>query len=267
MVDNAYDESIAANSIFNLDDHDWGTAMEGKWYGDPQRKLPVKDGAPAPEVPVFTPPSPEPASVTPSAAAPSVYEPPASSVDSITKDPTKGLLSSSVEDINVLTDPSGDLMRGADTRAKQIMNERGLLNTSMTAGAIEAERLKEVMPLVEQTAGVRGDILTQEERQDWTSGENALARSHDVTMLLAEGDQKAQLINLEQEWNELIQTNINVASFWQTTMDEVGDILGDPDSTNEQKEAAMDYMLGNPATGEIGILTPGLNFMRDLETL
>lgn len=69
---------------------------------------------------------------------------------------SSGLLDSSVEDINRLTSGDSQLMRGADTRAKQSANAAGLLNSSMAVGATEASRLDTVMPLVQQNAQTRG---------------------------------------------------------------------------------------------------------------
>ena len=47
-------------------------------------------------------------------------------------------------------------------------------------------------------------------------------------------------------------------------MDGVADIMNNPDSTNDQVEAAIDQMLGNPDKGIEGTLVPGLTFLNDL---
>ena len=213
-----------------------------------------------------------------------------------------GLLGASVEDINKLTSGSGQLMRGADTRAKQAAQERGLLSSSMAIGAAEAERLNTVMPLVQQQADVRGQKMLQEGQQDWQSGESVLGREHEAGMLGKEQDWRSgesalgrehevsqlgsqqkhdivmegldattrgNLVNLEQKWNQDIQQDVNLAAFWQSSIDGLMDIMNNPDLDPDQQLNAMHEMLGyddENGVFHIGTVEAGLNFLGNLTT-
>lgn len=169
---------------------------------------------------------------------------------------SKGMLDAQMEDINRLTAQDSPLMRQAETAGKQYAQERGLLSSSMAAGAVEAERLKAVMPLVQQTAGQRGQFALQD-----------YAQKHDVVMQGLDTESKEKLIGIEQEWNQIIQSDVNAAAFWQTSIDGLMDIFNNPDMDAGQQLAARNEMLGyTDATGEYhpGTVYAGLDFLRNL---
>lgn len=330
--------------------------------------------------------APDAAQPAPAVTAPE-YEAPAAAASP--EYDSSGLLGKSVSDINTLTSGSGPLMRGADTRAKQAAQERGLLSSSMAIGAAEAERLNTVMPLVQQQADIRGQKTLQKGQQDWQSGEsalgrehevgmlgkeqdwrsgesalgreqetsmaefdaatsmglskqdyeqrtllasqanafdverenairvfeaeqagldrelqtaitdteiaarlglseqeykqqvelskqantfaaaeNALSRSHEVTMQIADAATRESLVNLEQKWNQDIQQDVNLAAFWQSSVDGLMDIMNNAELTPEQQQNAMNEMVGYTDfdTGEyhVGTVEAGLNFLSNL---
>lgn len=135
---------------------------------------------------------------------------------------SKASLDAQVEDINYLTSQDNPLMKAAETTGKQFANERGLLSSSMAAGAVEAERLNTVMPLVQQNAQIRGQF--------------------DLTNL--DTSSRERLIGVEQEWNRVIQRDVNAAAFWQTSIDGYLDVLNNKDLTPEQMSAARDELFG-----------------------
>ncbi|MES0327091.1 MAG: hypothetical protein ABUK13_02760, partial [Gammaproteobacteria bacterium] len=268
---------------------------------------------------------------------------------------TSGLLGESVADINKLTDPSGALMKDATTRGKQFAAERGLLSSSMAAGAVEKERLGVVMPLVQQMAQERSQVGMQKagfgqeatmaefdaatamglSQQDYeqqtllatqsntfntardkvlndfkaeqsgldrelqvtltdteiaarmglseleyehqvslsdkanafTAAENALGRSHEAKMQIADDATRTKLVNLEQKWNQAIQQDVNVAAFWQSSIDGLMDIMNNPDLEPEQMRNAMNEMVGYTDAENvyhIGTVEAGLNFLSGL---
>lgn len=192
---------------------------------------------------------------------------------------SEGMLGAQVNDINTLTSQDNPLMQQAQTQGMQYANQRGLLNSSMAAGAAEDARLKQVMPMVMQNAQTRGqaDITergnlysdySQESEQGWTADENALNRYHDVQMMAEEYGFKSDLINLEQEWNQIIQGDINAAAFWQSSIDGLMDIMNNEDMTSDQQKIALREMMGytDPTSGTFhpGTISSGLDFLQRL---
>lgn len=80
------------------------------------------------------------------------------------------------------------LMQRARTRGMQIANRRGLLNSSMAAGATQAEMVDAAVPLATTQAQINSQRLRQGEAQKWQSGESALDR--DQQRFLQESEQK-----------------------------------------------------------------------------
>lgn len=152
----------------------------------------------APSTPAATAPSFQansPAQPPAAPTAPKAYEPP--EYDS------KGLLEASVNDINTLTSGNSPLLRGADTRAKQFENDRGMLNSSMTAGAMEASRLDTVMPLVQQNAQTRGQSYVQDRQNEFQASESGLERG--LRTSLQDSEIAARFGLSEQEYLQQFQ--------------------------------------------------------------
>lgn len=214
--------------------------------------------------------APDAAQPAPAVTAPEYEAPAAEAAPAAAPAPeydSGGLLGASVEDINKLTSGSSPLMRGADTRAKQAAQERGLLSSSMAIGAAEAERLGTVMPLVQQQADVRGRQMLQEGQQEHEVSQLTSQQSHDIVMEGLDAETRQNLVNVEQGWNQRIQQDVNLAAFWQSSIDGLMDIMNNPDLEPGQQQNAMNEMIGYTDADNVyhvGTVEAGLNFLSNL---
>ena len=230
------------------------TDYNEQYSSDAYQALDDAQPAPAVTAPEYEAPAAEAAQTAPAAAAAPEYD-------------SGGLLSESVSDINKLTSGSGPLMRGADTRAKQAAQERGLLSSSMAIGAAEAERLGTVMPLVQQQADIRGREMLQEGQQEHEVSQLTSQQSHDIVMEGLDAATRENLVNVEQKWNQAIQQDVNLAAFWQSSIDGLMDVMNNPELSPEQQQNAMNEMVGYTdvdGTYHVGTVEAGLNFLGNL---
>ncbi len=174
---------------------------------------------------------------------------PADLSDTPTFEPTvfdsQANIDAQVSDINTLTDLSNPLMQDATTKGLQHASSRGLLNSSMSAGAAETSRLGTVMPLVQQTAA---------DRSQW----NLTGYGAEIDDYLSRLDStsRERLINVEQIGQRVIANDQNAADFFTDAVGGYIEVLNNPDIDGAGQEWAADELFGY--TGDDGAYHPGL---------
>ena len=68
--------------------------------------------------------------------------------------------------IGGLLSRTSDYMKRAETRAKQMMNRRGLLNSSMAVGAAQAAAIDAALPIAQQDAGTYANMQMANQRAE-----------------------------------------------------------------------------------------------------
>lgn len=184
---------------------------------------------------------------------------------------TGGLLDQSVTDINTLTASDNPLMQQAGTRGAQAANSRGLLNSSMGVQAGQAAALDTVMPLVQQNAQTRGQVVTQNNDTANKSQLMDQQLANDKSLMDFEFQGKERLLGVEKEWDNLIQSNINATEFWNTSQEGILDILNNKDLTPEQVANHLDLAFGTmDEAGNVtseGYISAGLRFISSVANL
>lgn len=156
-----------------------------------------------------------------------------------------GLLDNAVTDINKLMDQDNDLMKAAKTRGMQFANERGMANSSMAGTMGQQAALDVVMPLVDKRMGVDSQALLANQQG------NINAQLQDLNV-----ENQAYLTSVDQAFNSFMESNKNAMSFYQTSQEQIGAIMNNPDLTLEQRRDAI-YEIQQA-------LTAGLNFNSSL---
>jgi hypothetical protein len=83
-----------------------------------------------------------------------------------------------------MLDSDSPLMKRAETKGKQFANQRGLLNSSMAAGAAQGAMIDRATPIAQQDAGARQDL----NKLGATSAANAWGvMSNNITDIVAQG--------------------------------------------------------------------------------
>lgn len=118
------------------------------------------------------------------------------------------------------------LIQGARTRAAQSMNDRGLLNSSMAIQAGEAAAYDAAAP-----------FALQEQR----------------------GAQALDVANVEANYKQLMQANASAAQIFSDVTKNISSIMESPDTTPEQKQAAV--------TKQNEILRAGLGIIGGISNL
>jgi len=151
----------------------------------------------------------------------------------------------------------------AKSGARETANQRGLLNTSMAAGAGEAAAIDAALPIASADANVYGTASRENQGYTNTAGQfNAGAKNtaglqsaqaantsllatqqagSDVALQTLKGQQATDLANIEAQSKNLMQANASAGLMSQQTAKNITDILNDPNTSVEQKQSAVDH--------------------------
>lgn len=116
------------------------------------------------------------------------------------------------------------LMQRAETKGKQYANSRGLLNSSIGAGAAQAAMVDAAMPIAQQDASTYFDQGTRNQDYRQASEQNALQRTHEIGMADADRSGSIAMERLRQSsglYAQFLQgmSDINAADMDQGAKD------------------------------------------------
>jgi hypothetical protein len=177
-----------------------------------------------------------------------------------TVDPAKETVAGQLH--SILNEDS-PVLQQARSRAMDTANSRGLLNTSMAAGAGESAVIDAAMPIASADASVYNANAAANQGYENTASQvnagaantsNAAATQaanatqlsaqqsmQDTAMQKLKGEQATGLANIEAQYKNLMQTNAGAAQMFSVVTNNIGAILADPNTSAEQKQAAVDH--------------------------
>jgi len=184
-----------------------------------------------------------------------------------------GLLDPAVNDLNTLLDQNNPLMTKAKTRGKQFAADRGLLNSTLAGEASQSAALDVVMPLTQQNMQNRQaqtaqnrDIAAQmdlsnqgyQQQAGLTDQQAAIQEQRDILLANLDLENRTALVDLEMQWNQQIQSDLNATQVWSDGIKAIGQILNNVDMDPEQQRLAVQEQLS--------VLNAGLNFIGNLNS-
>jgi hypothetical protein len=155
---------------------------------------------------------------------------------------------------NDLIKSDNPLITMGRTMAKQEMNKKGLLNSSMAIGAADAAAYQTALPIAQADAGTYkavGDMNQNAQNQALQTNASALNDASKVNtdaflkMATANMDaaNKSSLANIEANYKTLVQANTSASEMYNTTMQNITDISKDPDMEGDAKTNAVQTQL------------------------
>lgn len=132
--------------------------------------------------------------------------------------------------LQTLTASESPLMTQARTGAMQAANQRGLLNTSMAAGAGEVAALGAMLPVAQQDAEhfwrtgeadrqARNEALRYSAEAGNMLGRAAFGGELDRRLQQVRGDQARELAGIEASYRTLIQASDSASRLYQQSVD------------------------------------------------
>lgn len=181
--------------------------------------------------------------------------------------------------LQTLTASESPLMTQARTGAMQAANQRGLLNTSMAAGAGEVAALGAMLPVAQQDAEhfwrtgeadrqARNEALRYSAEAGNMLGRAAFGGELDRRLQQVRGDQARELAGIEASYRTLIQASDSASRLYQQSVDALNrTLVSDLDpAAKDAAVARQTEMLrsGLAVLGRINALdlTSILNFSR-----
>lgn len=153
-----------------------------------------------------------------------------------TFDPTKSLPVNPATDtvqgqLEQILAKGSPLISMARANAAETANARGLLNSSMAAGAGEQAAMGEALPIAQADANTYANAAAQERGGQVESG------------LSAQGAQQSQdLAQLNDQYQQLISANPTAASMFNNLSNDIGTVMADVNTTRAQKQAAVNTL-------------------------
>lgn len=135
--------------------------------------------------------------------------------------------------------------------AAQTANARGLLNSSMAAGAGEAAAIDAALPIASADASVYGTASRDNQaaaNQGLALNSDALNKSslsaaegaNALQLQNVRGGQATQLADIEANYKQLIQASSSAGSLYSDATKMIGAIMSDTSTSTVQKQQAVD---------------------------
>lgn len=182
---------------------------------------------------------------------------PTTQVDPKTWQPPEALVENRLEGILAKDSP---LMQRAQTEGMQYANSRGLLNSTMAAGAAQGAMIDRAMPIAQQDATFVSDLNKMGMSYNQDLGK--MAHGHNLGLAQAEftskldEDSKARLLNLEAQYARVLKFDDNAADAFKGAIGAIGMLNTNPDLSPEQQAAGTSQI--------IGMMGSHLNFLGNL---
>jgi hypothetical protein len=143
---------------------------------------------------------------------------------------------------NILSEDN-KLMQTARNRAMQTANSRGLLNSSMAAQAGEQAVIDTAMPIAGADAAAYRQAAMKNVASQNEAGLFGAGAQQQLTLQRLKGDQAEQLAGIEANYKQMLQASQSASSLFNTVMTNIGAILDDPNTTQEQKQNAVNSQI------------------------
>lgn len=163
--------------------------------------------------------------------------------------------------LNSILSKGSPYIDSARAGAMDTANSRGLLNTSIAAGAGEKAAIESALPIAQQdantystnaatnqnadnTAKITNAAATNTANLNTAQAANASTLSsqqaqQDTSLQTLKGTQATNLANIEANYKSLMQTSASAASLFNDTQQQIAAILGDTRTSAEQKASAV----------------------------
>lgn len=242
---------------------------------DPNYTFPGERQPPVPQPPSTAPPPPGGFFNTPQAARAEATAATGKTYDAekYTVDPKTGTVRGQME---TLLDKGGSYLRRGETEGLQKAAERGLLNSSLSAGYAQGAMIDRALPIAQTDAGFYDKAMTNTanavnaERQFNAQQANQIAlenaknstqisalnaqESNKLTGLtldanvktslaLLDAGTKERLMTMDNNTKLLLQTNAAASDMYSNTVKNIADLTRDPSLSPEAKQAAVDNQL------------------------
>ncbi len=150
-------------------------------------------------------------------------------------------------------------MEVARQNAAQQANSRGLLNSSMAAGAGERAAIEAAMPIAQQDAQTYGnrelanmDATNQQRQFNVTQSNNMAqnqwsqiaAQNHERVMQNLDTESRKELIDFESQWNQTIERDRSASNAYMQAMDSLSRALSNNKLSPEQQKKATQEITG-----------------------
>lgn len=153
--------------------------------------------------------------------------------------------------VNDLIKADNPLMQTARTQASESANSKGLLNSSMAVQSGEQAVLNSALPIAGADASTYNRVASENAAAQNTSRQfnagsqnqfnlSAQQAGQEQALQKMRGDQAVNVANIEANYKTLMQTNASAASVFNEYQKTVSTLLDDPNTTAEQKQAAVD---------------------------
>jgi hypothetical protein len=159
--------------------------------------------------------------------------------------------------VNDLLNNDNPIMQTARSQASQAANSRGLLNSSMAVQAGEQAAINSALPIATQDAATYHDTATRNQEASNTGGQFNSNAANQLQLQGLRGDQAGQVANIEANYKTLMQTSASATQLFTESTKAIGAILDDPNTTQEQKQAAIDKQLALLQSGLSAIGSTG----------
>jgi hypothetical protein len=133
----------------------------------------------------------------------------------------------------------GTYIERAKAGAADTANRRGLLNSSMAAGAGEAAAIDAALPIAQADASLHGNVGLQNQQATNQALQFGASSLRDTALQKLRGDQATQLANIEASYKTLVQSSDSAAKLYQQTVDAINKTLTSADLTPEAKDNAI----------------------------
>jgi hypothetical protein len=127
----------------------------------------------------------------------------------------------------------------AKSGAADAANQRGLLNTSMAAGAGEAAAIDAALPIAQADANLFANVGSQNQQATNQALQFGSSSLRDTAQQKLRGDQATELANIEASYKTLVQSSDAAAKLYQQTVDAINKTLTSADLTPEAKDNAI----------------------------
>lgn len=151
-------------------------------------------------------------------------------------------------------------MQQARTRAAQVANGRGLLNSSMAVGAGESAAYDAAAPIANADAQIYGNaanyntqqtnqaLATRDDATNKTSIFNA-GESNKFGIAQLDQNTKIGLADIEANYKTLMQANSTAGQLYQQTVKNITDLINNKDLDATARQTAIDQQVGMLKTG------------------
>ena len=160
---------------------------------------------------------------------------------------------------NELIKSDNPLITMGRTMAKQEMNKKGLLNSSMAIGAADAAAYQTALPIAQADASTYksvADLNQNSQNQALQTNTNALNDGAKINLDAwvktaasnMDSANKSTLANIEANYKTLVQANTSVSDYYAKAMQNISDLSMSPDLDATGKTNAINTQLAQLQT-------------------